>query len=274
MAQARSALRRAAPRRAAPHGPRQWTPSWPAAAVQPRRGKRGGAVTWLFDLDNTLHDASHAAYGLLDAAMNGYIERELKVGPDEADRLRRDYWRRYGATLLGLERHHGIRAAHFLEETHRLPGLEGQLRSHAHDRAALRRLPGRKILLTNAPARYARRVLTALDLAGDFEAIVSIEDMRMFGALRPKPDARMFRVVLARLKLRPTDCVLVEDTLAHQRAALAVGLRNVWMQRYLWRNAHGPEVGARLRRKPAYVCARIHSLQKLRSLFPPHRAHA
>ncbi|WP_428420393.1 HAD-IA family hydrolase [Methylibium sp.] len=225
-------------------------------------------MTWLFDLDNTLHDASHA-FGLLDEAMNDYIARELRVGAARADFLRRDYWRRFGATLLGLERHHGIRAAHFLEHTHRLPGLEERLRGNARDRAALRALPGRKFVLTNAPAHYAKRVLTALDLADCFEGIISIEGMRLFGQLRPKPDARMFRVVLARLQLRPTQCVLVEDTLAHQRAARAVGLRCVWMQRYLWRNAHGPEVGARLRRKPAYVYARIRSLQKLRALFLP-----
>lgn len=242
--------------------------------VQPRAGTRRVGLTWLFDLDNTLHDASHAAFGLLDAAMNDYIERELTVAPAVADELRRDYWRRYGATLLGLERHHGIRAAHFLEHTHRLPDLEDRLHSHAHDRAAIRGLPGRKILLTNAPASYARRVLTALDLAGSFEAIVSIEDMRMFGRLRPKPDTRMLSAMLARLKLQPSRCVLVEDTLAHQRAAHSLGMRTVWMQRYLRRNAHGPEVGARLRRKPPYVCARIHSLQELRALFTAPSSHA
>ncbi|MES2957092.1 MAG: pyrimidine 5'-nucleotidase [Pseudomonadota bacterium] len=225
-------------------------------------------MTWLFDLDNTLHDASHAAFGLLDVAMNDYIARELRLEADAADALRIDYWRRHGATLLGLERHHGIRAAHFLEHTHRLPGLEARLRVDARDRAALQALPGRKFVLTNAPASYAKRVLTALGLSDCFEGVVSIERMRIFGRLRPKPDARMLRVVLARLGLQAARCVLVEDTLAHQRAARAVGLRTVWMQGYLWRNAHGPEVGARLRRKPAYVYARIHSLQELRALFP------
>lgn len=242
-------------------------------AARPSAARSSGRI-WLFDLDNTLHDASHAAFGLLDEAMNDYIGRELSVDAAQADHLRRHYWRRYGATLLGLERHHGVRAAHFLEHTHHLPGLEDRLRSHAHDRAAIRRLPGRKILLTNAPAVYARRVLGALGLAGSFEAIVSIEDMRMFGQLRPKPDARMFKRLLARLKLVPQRCVLVEDTLAHQRAAWGLGLRTVWMQRYLRSSAHGPEAGARLRRRPAYVCARIHSLQKLRVFFPVSRANA
>ena len=226
------------------------------------------SAVWLFDLDNTLHDASRAVFGFIDAAMNEYIERELLLAPQEADHLRRSYWHRYGATVLGLERHHGVRPAHFLEHTHRWPGLEQRLSIDPRDRAALRALPGRKFVLTNAPVDYAKRVLAALGLAALFEGVIGIEGMRLFGHFRPKPDARMFRVVLARLKLRPAQCVLVEDTLSHQRAARSLGLATVWMQRYLWCNAQTPEVGARLRRRPGYVNARISSLQSLRGL--PH----
>jgi putative hydrolase of the HAD superfamily len=136
------------------------------------------------------------------------------------------------------------------------------------DRAALRALPGRKFVLTNAPLAYAKRVLVALNLADCFEAVIGIEQMRSFGQLRPKPDARMFRVALARLGLTPSRCVLVEDTLAHQRSAHAVGMRTVWMQRYVKQRRNGPEVGTRLRRRPAYVCARIRALRALHRLFP------
>lgn len=225
-------------------------------------------TVWLFDLDNTLHDASRACFPAINAAMTEFIVRELQVDVAEANRLRQHYWQRYGATLLGLTRHHGIRAAHFLEDTHRLPGLERQLSSHAHDRAMIERLPGRRFVLTNAPASYAKRVLTVLGLAGSFEAILSIENMRMFGHWRPKPDSRMLRSVAVRLKVPLSRCVLVEDTLEHQQAARRIGMRTVWMQRYL-RDAcagSGPRTGLRLRRKPAYVCARINSLQELRQL--------
>lgn len=224
---------------------------------------------WLFDLDNTLHDASRAVFRHIDGSMTDYIARELKLSHEQADALRRDYWRCYGATLLGLVHHHGIRPAHFLEHTHALPGLEARLFSHAHDRAALKRLGGRKYVLTNAPRGYARRVLGALGLETVFDGIIPIEAMRMFGRWRPKPDARMLRHVAARLKVPPSRCVLVEDTLAHQKAAHALGMRTVWMQRYLRHNAHGPEVGVYLHRKPAYVCARIRSLQKLHFLRVP-----
>ncbi|MDO9002957.1 MAG: HAD-IA family hydrolase, partial [Aquabacterium sp.] len=136
-------------------------------------------------------------------------------------------------------------------------------------RAALKRLPGRKFILTNAPADYAKRVVTALDLASCFEGIISIEGMRVFGDLRPKPDARMLRVVLARHRLPPHRCVLIEDTLANLKTARAAHLRTVWMQSYLKHNPHGPEVGAHLHRRPAWVCARIRRLRALHAVFIP-----
>jgi putative hydrolase of the HAD superfamily len=247
----------------------------PCAPERARSRKR----LWLFDLDNTLHDASHAAFAPISAAMTRYIVEHLGFDDGDATALRQRYWKRYGATLLGLVRHHAISAAHFLEHTHRLPGLEDRLRSSAHDRAALARLAGRKFVLTNAPRDYALRVLDTLGLATCFDGVIGIEDMAMFGQLRPKPDARMLRRVAARLKVAPTRCVLVEDTLEHQKAARGLGMTTVWMRRYLGGRFRGapfaprPSVqmepaapAAASRRtcpKPAYVCARINSLQKL-----------
>lgn len=238
----------------------------------------GRETVWFFDLDNTLHDASHAAFGPTNRAMTEYIVEHLRIGSDEASALRQHYWHHYGATLLGLVRHHGVRAAHFLEQTHRLPELEARLRTSAHDRAVLRRLSGRKFILTNAPRAYALRVLDTLGLTGLFDGILSIEDMTMFGEHRPKPDARMFRHVMARLKVRPQCCVLVEDTLAHQKAAHGLGMRTVWMHRYLDGKFKGTlrdginsgrrqaKVGVHPCHMPPYVYARIFSLKTLRTL--------
>ena len=221
---------------------------------------------WLFDLDNTLHNAGASAFRHFDASMNAYIERELSVSAAEANHLRQHYWARYGSTLLGLIRHHGVKPEHFVRHTHALPTLEAEVVTHAHDVAALRHLPGRKIILTNAGRDYALRVLSALGMSRLFDAVIGIEEMRMFGHIRPKPDTRMFRALLARLRVMPADCTLVEDTLLHQKAAHSVGMRTVWMQRWVKHHAHGPEVGVYLHRKPAYVCARINSLQQLHRL--------
>jgi putative hydrolase of the HAD superfamily len=231
----------------------------------------GNRRTWLFDLDDTLHDASEASIRHTEAAMTAYMVEHLALAPNEAAALRRHYWRRYGATLLGLVRHHGVKASHFLEETHRLPGLEARLRTSAHDRAALRQLPGRKFIVTNAPRSYALRVLKTLRLADAFDGVLCIEDMTMFGHHRPKPDARMFRHLAVRLKVPPSRCVLVEDTLVHQRSARRVGMKTVWMQRYLRGAVHAGgsdmKVGVHPCPKPAYVCARIKRIQPLRKLW-------
>ena len=218
---------------------------------------------WLFDLDNTLHNATHSAYGGINLGMTDYIERELGVSRDEADRLRRLYWLRYGATLIGLVRHHGVQAAHFLHDTHRLPGLEQRVHGHPHDLAALRRLPGRKFIVTNAPRAYAERVLGVLGLARGFDGVVSVEDMAMFGQLRPKPDARMLRRLAVRLRVPTSRCVLVEDTLEHQKAARRVGMGTVWMQRWLVDAVPAGLPGARLTMRPAYVDRRVRSLRAL-----------
>lgn len=215
---------------------------------------------WLFDLDDTLHDASSASLPGLHVSFGEYIQQHLQLTAEQSDALRRKYWQRYGATLLGLVKHHAVDAAHFLHHTHLLPGLEAAVRGHAHDFAALRALPGRKFILTNAPRAYAERVLGVLGIGGCFEALISIEDMHVFGELRPKPDARMLRTLLARLRVPATRCVLVEDTLQHQKAARRVGMKTVWMQRWT-RAAARP--GARFSMQPPYVDVRLRQLRLL-----------
>jgi putative hydrolase of the HAD superfamily len=198
---------------------------------------------WLFDLDNTLHDAGAWIFSEMNESMRRYVVDALGVTPAEADALRADYWRRYGSTMLGLVRHHAVSPTHFLHETHRFPGLERRVMGHRHDLAAIARLAGRRVVLTNAPRAYALRVLGALGVRRLFDEIIAIEDMRMFGHWRPKPDRRMLRRVARRLGVHPSNCVLVEDSLENVRAARRVGMQTVWMQRFARRGAHaGPRV--------------------------------
>src|SRR5687768_10924409 len=218
-------------------------------------------TVWLFDLDNTLHNASACSFPGIDAGMTAYIERELKLPRREATALRAHYLQRYGATLLGLVRHHGVKAAHFLHDTHQLPGLEARVSGHRHDFAAIARLQGRRIVLTNAPRAYALRVLRALRIETLFDAVLSIEDMAMFGQLRPKPDARMLRALCARLRVHPGRCTLVEDTLRHQKAARSIGMHTAWLMRYVRRRP--PALARRYAGRPAYVDHRLRGLRAL-----------
>lgn len=225
------------------------------------------SLVWLFDLDNTLHDASHAVFGQLNASMTGYIEHHLGLDKPAAEHLRAHYWRRYGATLLGLVRHHGICPHHFLHDTHVLPDLEARVRLPWQDRQALARLPGKKLILTNAPRAYALRVLRQLKLQQHFDGVIAIEDMQAFGHWRPKPDARMLRMLLHKHGIAANRCVLVDDSPDNLKSARRVGLRTAWMQGYTRNARRGTgaraEVGIHLHGRPQWACARITRLHTL-----------
>lgn len=206
---------------------------------------RGRSLVFFFDLDDTLHDASHAIFGVLNRRMTEYVQRQLAVDEAEAGRLRQAYWHRYGATMLGLIRHHAVDPHHFLRETHDfdIPAL---MRFERGLTTLLRRLPGRKVLLTNAPAAYAATVLRELALHRQVTRRYAIEAMRLHGSFRPKPSRAMLRHLLAREGCRPAQAVLVEDSRANLKAARALGLRTVLVDR-VGRPGRPAYVGARLR---------------------------
>lgn len=222
---------------------------------------------WLFDLDNTLHHASHAIFPAINEAMTRYIIDALGVGQPEADRLRVGYSRRYGATLLGLARHHSIDAHDFLRVVHTFPELHAMVRAERGVARLIAALPGRKIVLTNAPEGYARAVLAELGLERQFERVIAIEHMRLRGQWRAKPDLGMLRRVLRDARVRLPQAVLVEDTREHLKRYRRLGIGTVWIVGHLISGRADP--GGTRRRipgtgKPHYVDRRIRSLKSLR----------
>lgn len=182
-------------------------------------------TVWIFDLDNTLHNASAHIFPHINRSMRHYIERHLGVGEHEATRIRQDYWVRYGATLLGLVRHHGTDPDHFLRETHRFPDLE---RMVVYDKAlihALRRLPGRKILFSNGPRQYAEAILDITGLKACFNAVYSVEKV----GYKPKPMRAGFLALLRAEHLDPRRCIMVEDSLPNLVTAKKLRMRTVWV---------------------------------------------
>jgi FMN phosphatase YigB (HAD superfamily) len=49
---------------------------------------------WLFDLDNTLHDANPHIFPAISRAMGEYVAQKVGVGETAAKELRDHYWRR------------------------------------------------------------------------------------------------------------------------------------------------------------------------------------
>ncbi|MDB5797642.1 MAG: pyrimidine 5-nucleotidase [Paucimonas sp.] len=233
-------------------------------------------LTWLFDLDNTLHDASHAIFPAINVNMNAYMAGVLGVdgqaaSPELVNATRIAYWKRYGATLLGMVRHHRVDAADFLQQAHRFDDLGSMIRFERGLARTLARLPGRKILLTNAPSRYAREVIKHLNLQRQFRHQLAIEAMTVHRQLRPKPSRVLLHKIMRREKLVAARTVLVEDTVANLKSAHALGIRTVWVTQYILSNPHPtPVQGKRTARgsRPCYVDVKVKSIGDL-----PARLH-
>ena len=188
---------------------------------------------WIFDLDNCLYPASTGLFELIDQRMGAFIERLLGVDPIEAKRVQKAHFHQHGTTLAGLMREHRVDPHEFLNDVHDIP-LD---RVSRDDRLALNlgRLPGRKIVYTNADEPYARRILEALGIGGHFAELHDIHAAE----LRPKPDDHGYRLLVDRFGVDPAHAAMVEDMAQNLRPAKMLGMTTVWVDNGSERGNHG-----------------------------------
>jgi putative hydrolase of the HAD superfamily len=157
--------------------------------------------------------------------MTAYIGEHLGIDAVEAANLRQDYWQRYGTTLCGLMRHHAIDPQHFLWHTHQFPDLARMIVIEQGLKAMLHRLPGRKILFSNAPFHYAQAVIEIAGVSACFDAIYAVESLRF----QSKPAPGGFRHLLHAERLDPHRCIMVEDSVLNLKTAKRLGMKTVWV---------------------------------------------
>ena len=200
---------------------------------------------WIFDLDNTLHNATPHIFPHINRSMTAYLQQHLKLEEQAANALRVDYWQRYGATLSGMMRHHGTDPAHFLWHTHQFPELPQMVVHEPLLRQVLQRLPGKKLVFSNAPQHYAHAVLKLLRVDDLFDDLFAIEHTRY----QPKPGIAGFVRLLHKHRLNPARCVMVEDAAENLQAAKRMGMHTVWVNS--------------TQRAPAYVDVKIRTVMEL-----------
>ena len=179
--------------------------------------------TWIFDLDNTLHDAQKKIFPLINQKINRYISKTAKINLTEADVLRQKYWDYYGATLEGLIRHHDISPTDFLEKTHSLKNFKDLVVPMQGLIKVLSSINGQKILYTNAPRAYANKVLKICEVKSYFNEIYSIEDCNFLA----KPSEVSMRFFLKEYKIKKA--YFVDDVKENLETAKKFGLSTIWL---------------------------------------------
>ena len=157
----------------------------------------------------------------VEGRMTGFVERVTGLPRDEAYALQKKYLAEHGLTLKGLMLHHGVDPADFHALFHDL-SLD-LLAKDPELVAAIARLPGRRLIFTNADDKHAERVLAHLGLRDLFDDVFHIGS---FG-YAPKPDPLGFQRMIDVHGFDPRATSFFEDSEYNLKPAADLGMTTV-----------------------------------------------
>jgi putative hydrolase of the HAD superfamily len=181
----------------------------------------GNVETWVFDLDNTLYPHHLNLWQQVDERIRAYVSDFLEVSKDEAFRLQKDYYKRYGTTMRGMMAEHGMSPDAYLDFVHRID--HSPLEPNPQLGAALEKLPGRKLILTNGTRKHADAVMRKLDIHHHFEDVFDIAAAN----LDPKPLPQVYKRFLARHGVDPAKAAMFEDLARNLETPHTIGMTTV-----------------------------------------------
>ena len=200
-------------------------------------GVEAPITTLIFDIDDTLYDvgSGFTAHRNGDAVGQFMMARLHFADMADAMAVRNEYFAKYHSTAKALK---------IAEQEGRLP--DGAV-FHTHELSewwaahltfsmlkpdpdlidVLKACPLKIVAFTNAPRKYAIRVLETLQLRDVFpdERLFAVEDVLPHA----KPDKEAFEKILEALGdgTVAANCVMVEDRMKNIRAAKALGMKTV-----------------------------------------------
>lgn len=180
-----------------------------------------GVETWIFDLDDTLYPRSAGLHEMMVARVVTFIQRLTGTDPTSARKLHLEYYERYGASVIWLSRHHGVKPLDFLHFVHDVDlttvGCGERIRQ------AVASLPGRRVVFTNGTSKHAARVLNHLGIADLFEAVCDIEACGFVG----KPARTAYEHFLMSHRIDPASSFMFDDRIVNLRVPHEMGMRTV-----------------------------------------------
>ena len=189
--------------------------------ARPKPRVFGHIDTWVFDLDNTLYPHHVNLWQQVDERIRDYIANFLEITHEEAFRLQKEYYERYGTSMRGLMTVHGMKPDDFLDFVHQID--HSPLEPNAALGTAIERLPGRKLILTNGTRRHADAVLARLEINRHFEDVFDIAAAN----LEPKPLPQVYDRFLKRHGVDATKAAMFEDLARNLEVPHRLGMTTV-----------------------------------------------
>ncbi len=176
---------------------------------------------WIFDLDNTLYNASTGIFKKIDKRMTEFISDKINVTKEESYKIQKNLYAKYGTTLFGLIKSHNVDPFEFLEYVHNV-NLKN-IKKSKKLKNCLERLPGNKLIFTNGDEKWARKIINALGIQDSIDEIFDIVKADFF----PKPQAKTYENFLNKFNINPKESVFFEDTVRNLKYANIIGMTTV-----------------------------------------------
>jgi putative hydrolase of the HAD superfamily len=177
--------------------------------------------TWVFDLDNTLYPPDSALWPQIDERITAYLMNLYGLDGLAARALQKHFYHRHGTTLKALIDHGHADPDHFMSFVHdidRTSLVFNELLS-----AALGRLPGRKLILTNGSEKHAEKTAGALGILDHFSGIF---DIKAAGYV-PKPEPVAYNLFFEKFGVDPARAAMFEDLVKNLKAPHEAGMRTI-----------------------------------------------
>lgn len=176
---------------------------------------------WVFDLDNTLYPHHSNLFAQIDVKMTAYVSELLQLPRDEARKVQKDFYQRYGTTLQGLMANHDVDPDDFLEKVHDIDYSWIDPDPRLGD--AIKALPGRKFIFTNGDRGHAERAARQLGVLDHFDDIFDV----VAADLVPKPAAETYDKFRALHRVDCEHAAMFEDLARNLTVPKALGMTTV-----------------------------------------------
>ncbi|MBN2189924.1 MAG: pyrimidine 5'-nucleotidase [Candidatus Aureabacteria bacterium] len=161
----------------------------------------------LFDLDHTLYPRETGILQRIDRNICDFLAGYFKISAEEAEELRRGFYRQYGLSLTGLIKEYPrFDVKGYLKHVYDFD-IEKMLKPAEKLKRILLSIPNPKYIFTNGLESYASRILKALNVSKCFRKIYGIEFMNF----NCKPSAEAFLKVAEDIGRETGDFIMIDD---------------------------------------------------------------
>jgi len=187
----------------------------------PTRERFAHVTDWVFDLDNTLYPERTNLFSQIDVRMTSYVSELLQLSREEARKVQKELYRKYGTTLRGLMELYNIDPDDFLRKAHDID--YSWLAPDPELGDAIRALPGRKFIFTNGSRSHAEATARQLGILDHFDDIFDV----VAADLVPKPARQTYDKFMGLHRVDAGRAVMFEDLARNLIVPKALGMTTV-----------------------------------------------